>query len=89
MNTFLAVRHGRQDEERGRRELVLAGASHRTAQLTATLLLGLIANVVLGALSALAFIGAGLDASGAFAAGLTYTATGMAFLGIGVLVSRS
>jgi ABC-2 type transport system permease protein len=88
MNTFLAVRHGRQDEERGRRELVLAGAISRTSPLTATLLLGLGANVVLGLLSALAFLGAGLDAAGAFAAGLTFTVTGLAFLGIGVLVSQ-
>lgn len=88
MNTFLAVRHGRQDEERGRRELVLAGAVNRTSPLVATLVLGFIANLVLALLSTGAFVAAGLDPAGAVRAGLTFGATGLAFLGIGVLVSQ-
>lgn len=47
MNTFLAVRHGRADEERGRRELIGATPVSRLAPLAATLTLGVLANVVL------------------------------------------
>src|SRR6478752_8790572 len=42
MNVFLATRHGRADEETGRRELVLAAPVSRLAPMGATILLGLI-----------------------------------------------
>jgi len=88
MNTFLAARHGRADEERGRRELVAASPLPRLTPLISTLLLGLLANVVLAALVALAFSGAGLEGTGALVAGAAVGATGLAFLGVGAVAGE-
>jgi ABC-2 type transport system permease protein len=88
MNTFLATRHGRADEERGRRELVGASPVRRSAGLAATLLLGLLANLALGVLATAAFVAGGLDLPGSATAGAAYAATGLAFLGIGVLAGE-
>jgi ABC-2 type transport system permease protein len=87
MNTFFATRHGRADEERGRRELVAATPITRSAPLAATLVLGLIANVLLGLLLAGAFA-AHTDAAGALTAGASFAVTGIAFLGVGLLVGE-
>jgi ABC-2 type transport system permease protein len=88
MNTFLATRHGRADEERGRRELVGVAPVGRSAGLAATLLLGLIANAVLGVLAALGFTAGGTDAQGAAVAGLALALVGLCFLGLGALVGE-
>jgi ABC-2 type transport system permease protein len=88
MNTFLAVRHGRGDEERGRRELIAAAPIPRSAPLIATVLLGLTADLVLAVLSAAAFIAGGLDPKGAVVAGMAIGATGLAYLGVGLLAGE-
>ena len=61
MNVFLATRHGRADEEKGRRELVAATPVGRLAAPAATLVLGLIANGVFVVLGTLGYLSAGLD----------------------------
>ncbi|MBA3527843.1 MAG: polyketide antibiotic transporter, partial [Propionibacteriaceae bacterium] len=83
MNTFLATRHGRADEEQGRRELIASAPIARTLPLTATLILGTLANLLLAVLVAGAFSLGGLDAAGAIVAGLALGVTGFAFLGFG------
>jgi ABC-2 type transport system permease protein len=88
MSTFLATRHGRADEERGRRELVIAAPVPRSSSLTATLVLGLAANVAVGLLSMGGFVLGGADAEGAAVAGAALAITGIAFLGIGLLVGE-
>lgn len=88
MNTFFATRHGRADEEQGRRELLAATPIRRAAPLTATAALGLSANVLLGILGALGFQLAGYSASGAWVAGLALASCGVAFLGIGMVASE-
>ncbi|MGN6327055.1 ABC transporter permease [Pseudolysinimonas sp.] len=88
MNTFFATRHGRADEESGRRELVAATPIARSAPLAATLVLGVVANLLLGALLAGAFASGGVDAGGALLAGTTFAVTGLAFLGVGLLVGE-
>jgi len=89
MNTFFATRHGRADEERGRRELVLAAPVGRAAPLTATLVLGIAANVILGLLLAGAFATAArVDGAGALVAGATFAVTGLGFLGVGLLAGE-
>jgi len=89
MNVFLATRHGRADEESGRRELVAATPLARSAPLAASLALGTVANLVLGLLLAGAFATAsGVDAAGALTAGATFAVTGLAFLGIALLVGE-
>lgn len=88
MNTFFATRHGRSDEEQGRRELIATTSVSRLAPLWATLLLGCIANVALGTLATLGFIAAGLDVTGALLAGAALATTGLTFLGLGTLAGE-
>jgi len=89
MNIFFATRHGRADEERGRRELVGATPVARSAPLAATLVLGVIANAILGLLLMGVFATAkGVDGAGALAAGATFAVTGLAFLGVGLVVGE-
>ena len=64
MNVFLATRHGRADEEKGRRELVLATPVSRLAAPVATLILGLVANGLFVLLGVGGYLSAGLDAVG-------------------------
>jgi len=89
MSTFLAVRHSRADEERGRSELALASPIRRTAPLAATVVLGLLANSALGAAVALSFIVGGLDARGSWLSGLAVAAVGVTFLGVGAVAAQA
>jgi ABC-2 type transport system permease protein len=88
MNTFFATRHGRGDEEQGRRELPDATPLRRTAPLEATLMIGVAANSVLAVLSALGFLAAGYSGPGAWIAGAALGAVGLAFLGVGMVASE-
>lgn len=88
MNTFLATRHGRGDEEKGRRELVLATPVSRRAPFIATLMLGVIANGVFGVLATVGYVATGLDAGGAILSAGALALTGLAFLGIGLLAGQ-
>lgn len=88
MSTFLAVRHTRGDEEAGRSELVAATPAARSLPTIATIIHGVAANVVLGILVALALIGAKLDAEGSWITGAASAATGIAFLGIGLMAAQ-
>jgi len=88
MSTFLATRHSRADEERGRAELVGAAPIGRATPLLATLVLGALANAVLGVFVALGFIAGGLDPQGSWSAGLAAAATGLAFLGAAAVVAQ-
>lgn len=88
MSTFLAVRHTRAEEELGRAELVGATTAGRIVPLLATLVHGLLANLALGALTALALMASGLPATGSLVAGLGAGAVGVSFLGIGLLAGQ-
>lgn len=88
MNTFLATRHGRADEEKGRRELVAATPVSRLAPPVATLLLGLVANGLFVALAVAGYRSAGLDAGGALLSSVALGVTGLAFLGLGLLAGE-
>lgn len=88
MNTFFATRHGRADEEQGRRELLVASPIGRSTPLFSQLLLGVAANVVLGALSVLGFVLGGMPFAGSLLAGTALVAVGLAFLGIGLLAGE-
>lgn len=89
MNTFLASRHGRAEEDGTRRELVLATPVARLAPPLATLILGTLANTVFAALATLGYLSAGLDPAGAVLSGVALGMTGLAFLGIGMLASEA
>ncbi|MDW4572129.1 polyketide antibiotic transporter [Microbacterium sp. M3] len=88
MSTFLAVRHTRGDEEAGRAELVAATPAARTLPFAATAVHGILANVLLGALTAGAFLAVGLDAHGSLLAGAAVGAVGVAFLGVGLFSAQ-
>ena len=88
MSTFLAVRHTRGDEEAGRAELVAATPAGRLAPLLATIAHGVAANLALGLLVALAFLGTGLGAAGACVAGAAAAAVGIVFLGVGLVAGQ-
>ncbi len=88
MSTFLAVRHTRMDEEQGRAELVAATPAGRTTPVVATVIHGLIANIVLAVLTTLAFIGTGVAGAGAGVAGFAVGAVGVSFLGIGLIAGQ-
>jgi len=88
MSSFLAVRHTRADEETGRAELVGGTPAGRMLPTVVTLVHGLIANLVLALLTALALVAAGLEAAGSFVVGNAAGVVGVFFLGLGLLTSQ-
>ena len=88
MNTFLAVRHTRADEQAGRTELLLATRADRTSMTVSTGYLALIANVGVGIITALAATLVGYDFYGSIVLGWFLTTTGLAFFAIGFLFAQ-
>jgi len=88
MSTFLAVRHTRADEEAGRGELVAATPAARVLPTAATVVHGLLADLVFALLVALSLWGAGMDAAGSALTGAAAGATGAVFLGVGLLSAQ-
>lgn len=88
MNTFLAVRHTRADEQAGRAELVLATRASRASMTVSTLTLAVIANVAVGLFGALAAMATGYDVPGSITLGWELATTGLAFFGIGMLFAQ-
>ncbi|KRB36738.1 ABC transporter permease [Microbacterium sp. Root180] len=88
MSTFLAVRHTRGDEEAGRAELVAATPAARSLPIVATAVHGVLANLLLAALTAGAFLAVGLDAEGSLLAGAAAGAVGVVFLGVGLFAAQ-
>ncbi|GAA1923996.1 exporter of polyketide antibiotics [Microbacterium aoyamense] len=88
MSTFLAVRHTRGDEETGRLELIEATPAARWTPTLATIIHGLLANIVLGILVAAAFAAGGAALEGSLLVGFATAAVGVTFLGVGMLSSQ-
>ena len=88
MSTFLAVRHSRAEEESGRAELIASTPAARQVPTVATVVHGVLANLVLAVLVALGFLAAGLDAAGSVLSGLAAGATGVTFLAVGLLAAQ-
>lgn len=88
MSTFLSVRHTRGDEEAGRAELISATPAGRSLPIIATATHGILANLLLSALTAGAFLAVGLDAEGALLAGLAAGSVGVVFLGVGLFAAQ-
>jgi ABC-2 type transport system permease protein len=88
MSTFLAVRHSRADEESGRAELIAATSAGRFAPTIATVIEGVIANVAVMVLVFLGLLASGFDAAGSATFGWALGATGIAFLGVGLLCAQ-
>jgi ABC-2 type transport system permease protein len=88
MNTFLAVRHLRAEEESGRADLVASTPAARTFAPLATLLYGLLVNAVLAIAVAGCLLLAGQDASGSLVTGLALASIGVVFLTVGGVASE-
>jgi len=88
MNVFLATRHGRADEEKGRRELVLAAPVSRLTPPLATLVLALVANAVVVVLAVGGYLSAGLPADGAVLSAIALGVTGLLFFGVGSIAGE-
>jgi ABC-2 type transport system permease protein len=88
MSTFLAVRHSRAEEDSGRAELIGSTTASRTAPTIATIVHGVLANLVLGAAVALGFLGGKLDPVGSLVTGLATSAVGIAFLAVGLVAAQ-
>ncbi|SFR02164.1 ABC-2 type transport system permease protein [Lentzea waywayandensis] len=84
----LVVRHTRSEEETGRRELVGAGVVGRHAPLAAALVVAAGTNVVLGLVTSLGLIGAGLPVDGSFVFGLAWMSVGLAFAAIAGIAAQ-
>ncbi|MET4147344.1 polyketide antibiotic transporter [Arthrobacter sp. UYCo732] len=88
MSTFLVIRHTRTDEELGRAELIGSVPIPRAASMTATLLLGTAANVVLALCVAAGFAAAGLPGPGALTAGAAVGAVGAFFVAVAAAIAQ-
>ena len=82
MASLTMIRHTREEEETGRRELLGATVVGRNAPLTASLIVVTGAGVVLGALCAAGLIGLGLPTSGSIAFGMGYASIAIVFAGL-------
>jgi ABC-2 type transport system permease protein len=82
MNILLVSRHTRVEEQTGRSELVRASVVGRHAQLTATLIVAIGANVALALLIAGTFAAADLDTGDALLFGASVGAAGLVFAGV-------
>jgi ABC-2 type transport system permease protein len=88
MSTFMAVRHSRAEEESGRAEMTAATPAGRMLPLLATVLHGVVANILAAIVVALCFMAGNLDPAGSVLAGAATGAVGIAFLGVGLLAGE-
>ncbi len=82
------IRHTRTEEESGRNEWILGRPVGRYANLSAALILSCGGSLLAGLLTAAVLLGNGLAGNGSLLAGLTLTASGCIFAGIGGLCAQ-
>ncbi|MER7498865.1 hypothetical protein AB0L05_07135 [Nonomuraea pusilla] len=88
MNILLITRHTRAEEQTGHAELIRAAAVGRYAQLTAALLVALLADAVLAVLAAAGAIGVGFPAGGALLFGASLAAAGLVFAAVTAVTAQ-
>ncbi|MEX1124106.1 MAG: ABC transporter permease [Acidimicrobiia bacterium] len=88
MTAMTMIRHTREEEETGRRELLGATVVGRNAPLTASLIVTASAGLIIGALCAAGLIGLGLPTPGSIAFGLGYAAVAAGFAGLSGLAAQ-
>ncbi|BCT75196.1 exporter of polyketide antibiotics [Sinomonas cyclohexanicum] len=88
MSTFMAVRHSRAEEENGRAEMISSTPAGRMLPLLATVVHGVIANLLAAIAVALSFIASNLDPAGSILTGAAAGAVGISFLGVGLLAGE-
>jgi ABC-2 type transport system permease protein len=79
---FTVTRHTRQEEDTGRQELLSSAVVGRYAPLTAAVLVSALTSVVIGLLNAGSLTGAGLDAKGSLAFGVSLALSGCVYTGV-------
>lgn len=79
MSIFLVVRHTRAEEESGRSELVRAGVTGRHAQLTAALVVAVVANLAVAVVQLAAMLAAGLALVDSVALALAMASVSLVF----------
>jgi ABC-2 type transport system permease protein len=84
----LVIRHTRAEEEAGRLELIGSAVVGRHAALAAAVIVTVAADLVLGLLTALGLIAAGLPAAGSFAFGLAWASVGIAFVAVAAVAAQ-
>lgn len=82
MSILLVSRHTRVEEQTGRDELIRANVVGRHAPLTATLIVALLTNLLVGAAAAGTMVGFGFPVGGAALFGAGLVAVGLAFAGL-------
>lgn len=87
MSTFLAIRHSRAEEESGRAELIAATPASRILPTLATVIHGVLANLVLGIAVALSFLMVG-DIQSSAITGLAVAGVGIVFIGAGLVAAQ-
>jgi ABC-2 type transport system permease protein len=88
MSIFTVVRHTRQGEETGRSELLGAGAVGRHAELTAALIVTLVADAALAVTLGVSMVVAGQPAGGSFAFGAAVGAVGVVFASVAAVTAQ-
>jgi ABC-2 type transport system permease protein len=88
MATLTVVRHTRDEEESGRRELIGSTVVGRHAPLAAALIVTGLAGLLLGLLVAGGLIGIGLPSGGAVAFGLGLTGLAIGLAGVAAVASQ-
>lgn len=88
MSIFLVNRHTRAEEDVERADLLRSSVVGRHAPTAAAVSVVAAANVVVGAVSAIAFIGLGYAATGSLALAASFTACGLVFTGVAVLAAQ-
>ena len=88
MAILTVVRHTREEEETGRRELLGSTVVGRSAPLAATLIVIAGAGLLLGLLIAAGLIGVGLETSGSIAFGLGFAGLTFTFASVGALAAQ-
>jgi ABC-2 type transport system permease protein len=88
MAAMTMIRHTREEEETGRRELLGATVVGRNAPLTASLIVTASAGLILGTFCAAGLIWLGLPTPGAVAFGLGYAGVAVVFAGLSGLAAQ-
>lgn len=88
MAILTMIRHTRDDEETGRRELLGATVVGRHAPLAAASLVAVGAGVLIGVLIAIGLAGLGLPWAGSIAFGAGFAAVTLAFAAVGALTAQ-
>lgn len=88
MVTFLVVRHTRAEEESGRAELLRSTVLGRHAGTLAALLHGVLAAVLIGAITTASMLAAGLDARGSVTYGVGLILLGLCHTAIALVAAQ-